>query len=163
MSKETYYNVKRDLLQCGKRPTTMSKETYYNAESALLQCQKRPAASSSSPSDTSSRRTRDVTSSLSTKPVPMSIGQNYLQGKINYTLHIHVITEHQTRANVNRTNYLQGKINYTLHIHSSLSTKPVPMSIGQIIYRVKFLCLLSMKLSNLRDVTSSLSTTPCQC
>jgi len=26
MSKETYYNVKRDLLQCQKRPTTVSKE-----------------------------------------------------------------------------------------------------------------------------------------
>ena len=29
MSKETYYSVKRDLLQCQKRPTTVSKETYY--------------------------------------------------------------------------------------------------------------------------------------
>jgi hypothetical protein len=28
MSKETYYSVKRDLLQCQKRPTTVSKETY---------------------------------------------------------------------------------------------------------------------------------------
>ena len=30
MSKETYYSVKRDLLQCQKRPTTVSKETYYS-------------------------------------------------------------------------------------------------------------------------------------
>jgi len=29
--KETYYSVKRDLLQCQKRPTTVSKETYYSA------------------------------------------------------------------------------------------------------------------------------------
>jgi len=29
VSKETYYSVKRDLLQCQKRPTTVSKETYY--------------------------------------------------------------------------------------------------------------------------------------
>jgi hypothetical protein len=58
MSKETYYNVKRDLLQCQKRPVTgsksfvlydclkrpitMSKETYYNVKRDLLQCQKRP-------------------------------------------------------------------------------------------------------------------------
>jgi hypothetical protein len=28
--KETYYSVKRDLLQCQKRPTTVSKETYYS-------------------------------------------------------------------------------------------------------------------------------------
>ena len=28
MSKETYYSVKRDLLQCQKRPFTVSKETY---------------------------------------------------------------------------------------------------------------------------------------
>ena len=28
VSKETYYSVKRDLLQCQKRPTTVSKETY---------------------------------------------------------------------------------------------------------------------------------------
>jgi hypothetical protein len=27
VSKETYYSVKRDLLQCQKRPTTVSKET----------------------------------------------------------------------------------------------------------------------------------------
>ena len=32
VSKETYYNVKRDLLQCQKRPTTMSKETYYSVK-----------------------------------------------------------------------------------------------------------------------------------
>ena len=30
VSKETYYSVKRDLLQCQKRPTTVSKETYYS-------------------------------------------------------------------------------------------------------------------------------------
>jgi hypothetical protein len=29
VSKETYYRVKRDLLQCQKIPTTVSKETYY--------------------------------------------------------------------------------------------------------------------------------------
>ena len=46
MSKETYYNVKRDLLQCQKRPTTMSKETYYNFKRDLLQCQKRPTTMS---------------------------------------------------------------------------------------------------------------------
>ena len=40
MSKETYYSVKRDLLLCQKRPTTVSKETYYYRD--LLQCQKRP-------------------------------------------------------------------------------------------------------------------------
>jgi hypothetical protein len=28
MSKETYYSVKRDLLECQKRPTIVSKETY---------------------------------------------------------------------------------------------------------------------------------------
>ena len=28
VSKETYYSVKRDLLQCQKRPTPVSKETY---------------------------------------------------------------------------------------------------------------------------------------
>jgi hypothetical protein len=60
VSKETYYSVKRDLLQCQKRPTTMSKETcystvtrdgalarpketYYSVKRDLLQCQKRPA------------------------------------------------------------------------------------------------------------------------
>jgi len=33
MSKETYYSVKRDLLQCQKRPTTnVSKETYYSVK-----------------------------------------------------------------------------------------------------------------------------------
>jgi hypothetical protein len=37
LSKETYYSVNRDLLQCQKRPITVSKETYY-----LLHCQKRP-------------------------------------------------------------------------------------------------------------------------
>jgi hypothetical protein len=56
VSKETYYSVKRDLLQCQKRPTTVSKETYYRAcrrsllkatnqksvKRDLLQCQKRP-------------------------------------------------------------------------------------------------------------------------
>jgi hypothetical protein len=30
VSKETYYSVKKDLLQCQKRPTTVSKETYYS-------------------------------------------------------------------------------------------------------------------------------------
>jgi hypothetical protein len=29
VSKDTYYSVKRDLLQCQKRPTIVSKETYY--------------------------------------------------------------------------------------------------------------------------------------
>jgi hypothetical protein len=29
VSKETYYSVKRDPLQCQKRPITVSKETYY--------------------------------------------------------------------------------------------------------------------------------------
>ncbi len=29
LASETYYSVKRDLLQCQKRPTTVSKETYY--------------------------------------------------------------------------------------------------------------------------------------
>jgi len=32
VSKETYYCVKRDLLQCQKRPTTVSKETYYSVK-----------------------------------------------------------------------------------------------------------------------------------
>jgi hypothetical protein len=36
MSKETYYSVKRDLLQCQKRPTTVSKETYYSVKRDLL-------------------------------------------------------------------------------------------------------------------------------
>jgi hypothetical protein len=35
VSKETYYSVKRDLLQCQKRPTTVSKETYYSSEGFL--------------------------------------------------------------------------------------------------------------------------------
>ena len=35
MSKETYYSVKRDLLQCQKRPTTVSKETYYSVKRDL--------------------------------------------------------------------------------------------------------------------------------
>jgi len=39
---ETYYSVKRDLLQCQKRPTTVSKETYYSVKRDLLQRQKRP-------------------------------------------------------------------------------------------------------------------------
>ena len=34
VSKETYYSVKRDLLQCQKRPTTVSKETYYSEAKA---------------------------------------------------------------------------------------------------------------------------------
>jgi hypothetical protein len=34
---ETYYSVKRDLLQCQKRPTTVSKETYYSVKRDLLQ------------------------------------------------------------------------------------------------------------------------------
>ena len=42
VSKETYYSVKRDLLQCQKRPTTVSKETYYSVKRDLLQCQKGP-------------------------------------------------------------------------------------------------------------------------
>jgi len=42
VSKETYYSVKRDLLQCPKRPATVSKETYYSVKRDLLQCQKRP-------------------------------------------------------------------------------------------------------------------------
>jgi len=42
VSKETYYSVKRDLIQCQKRPTTVSKETYYSVKRDLLQCQKRP-------------------------------------------------------------------------------------------------------------------------
>jgi hypothetical protein len=29
IASETYYSVKRDLLQCQKRPTTVSKEAYY--------------------------------------------------------------------------------------------------------------------------------------
>jgi hypothetical protein len=36
VSKETYYSVKRDLLQCQKRPTTVSKETYYSIKRDLL-------------------------------------------------------------------------------------------------------------------------------
>jgi len=35
MSKEPYYSVKRDLLQCQKRPTTVSKETYYSVKRDL--------------------------------------------------------------------------------------------------------------------------------
>jgi hypothetical protein len=35
-------SVKRDLLQCQKRPITVSKETYYSVKRDLLQCQKRP-------------------------------------------------------------------------------------------------------------------------
>jgi ribosomal protein S27AE len=42
LSKETYYSVKRDLVQCQKRPITVSKETYYSVKRDLLQCQKRP-------------------------------------------------------------------------------------------------------------------------
>jgi hypothetical protein len=55
VSKETYYSVKRDLLQClplsditvipahvavlcQKRPITVSKETYYSVKRDLLQC-----------------------------------------------------------------------------------------------------------------------------
>jgi len=36
VSKETYYSVKRDLLQCQKRPSTVSKETYYSVKRDLL-------------------------------------------------------------------------------------------------------------------------------
>ena len=36
---ETYYSVKRDLLQCQKRPITVSKDTYYSVKRDLLQCQ----------------------------------------------------------------------------------------------------------------------------
>ncbi len=36
LSKETYYSVKRDPLQCQKRPTTVSKETYYSVKRDLL-------------------------------------------------------------------------------------------------------------------------------
>ena len=32
----TYYSVKRDLLQCQKRPTTVSKETYYSVKRAWV-------------------------------------------------------------------------------------------------------------------------------
>jgi len=42
VSKETSYSVKRDLLQCQKRPLTVSKETSYSVKRDLLQCQKRP-------------------------------------------------------------------------------------------------------------------------
>jgi len=42
VSKETSYSVKRDLLQCQKKPITVSKETYYSVKRDLLQCQKRP-------------------------------------------------------------------------------------------------------------------------
>ncbi len=42
VSVEPYYSVKRDLLQCQKRPTTVSKETYYSVKRDLLQCQKTP-------------------------------------------------------------------------------------------------------------------------
>jgi hypothetical protein len=37
VSVEPYYSVKRDLLQCQKRPTTVSKETYYSVKRHLLQ------------------------------------------------------------------------------------------------------------------------------
>jgi hypothetical protein len=33
---ETYFSVKRDLLQCQKRPITVSKETYYSVKRDLL-------------------------------------------------------------------------------------------------------------------------------
>jgi hypothetical protein len=33
--------VKRDLLQCQKRPNTVSKETYCSVKRDLIQCQKR--------------------------------------------------------------------------------------------------------------------------
>ena len=36
-AKETHYCVKRDLLQCQKRPTTVSKETHYSVKRDLLQ------------------------------------------------------------------------------------------------------------------------------
>ena len=51
MSKETYYSVKRDLLQCQKRifvfrdielRSNHHNMTYYSVKRALLQCQKRP-------------------------------------------------------------------------------------------------------------------------
>jgi hypothetical protein len=56
VSKETYCSVKRDLLQCQKRPTlsmalthtrpiTVSKETSCSVKRDLLQCQKRPTLS----------------------------------------------------------------------------------------------------------------------
>ncbi len=32
------HSVKRDLLQCQKRPTTVSKETYYSVKRDLLHC-----------------------------------------------------------------------------------------------------------------------------
>ena len=35
-------SVKKDLLQCQKRPITVSKETYYSVKRDLLQCQNRP-------------------------------------------------------------------------------------------------------------------------
>jgi hypothetical protein len=40
VSKETYYSVKRDLLQCQKRPATVSKETYYSVKRDLPQCKR---------------------------------------------------------------------------------------------------------------------------
>jgi len=42
VSKETEYSVKRDLVQCQKRPSTVSKGTYYSVKRDLLQCKKRP-------------------------------------------------------------------------------------------------------------------------
>ena len=56
VSKETYYSVKRGLLQCQKRLITVSKETYYSVERDLLQCQKRPNTVSKIPVCCISRR-----------------------------------------------------------------------------------------------------------
>jgi hypothetical protein len=42
LEKAPLSSVKRDLLQCQKRPITVSKGTYYSVKRDLLQCQKRP-------------------------------------------------------------------------------------------------------------------------
>jgi len=36
--REVLRSVKKDLLQCQKRPNTVSKETYYSVKRDLLQC-----------------------------------------------------------------------------------------------------------------------------
>jgi len=38
-----YYSVKRDLLQCQKKPTTVSTETYYSVKRDLKWCPNRPS------------------------------------------------------------------------------------------------------------------------
>jgi hypothetical protein len=90
VSKETYYSVKGDLLQCQRRPNTVSKETYYSVKRDLY-VRRRPRTACRDGIDVSVKR--DLLQ-CQKRPIRATSSEDCMQRHERHETHVHVSRAH---------------------------------------------------------------------